>query len=96
LREVGLQGIGVADLMKEAGCERVAARIGAERLGIRVSPYGVFNGMISDDVAVEEVHEALERGLSRLGLVYIHVVDHQALEAPEAFRAETRAAPVGP
>jgi N-ethylmaleimide reductase len=66
-----------------AVAERVAARIGAAQHGMRVSPYGVFNGMISDDVAVEEVHESLARGLSRLGLAYIHVVDHHTLGAPE-------------
>jgi N-ethylmaleimide reductase len=66
-----------------AVAERVAARIGPERLGIRVSPYGGFNGMISDDVAVEDVHESLAREMSRIGLVYVHVVDHHAMGAPE-------------
>jgi N-ethylmaleimide reductase len=66
-----------------AVAERVAARIGAERLGIRVSPYGAFNGMVSDDPATEELHESLARGLSQLGLAYIHIVDHQSLGAPE-------------
>lgn len=62
---------------------RTAAKIGGERLGLRVSPYGAFNGMNSDDVAVEDVHESLARAVSELGLVYLHVVDHQAMGAPE-------------
>ena len=63
--------------------ERVAARIGANRLGIRVSPYGAFNAMVSDDAGVEELHTALAQEMSRVGLVYMHVVDHQSLGAPE-------------
>ncbi|MFZ5441293.1 MAG: alkene reductase [Myxococcota bacterium] len=62
---------------------RAAARIGGERLGIRVSPYGTASGMRSDDVQVEEVHEALARELRKLGLAYMHVVDHSALGAPK-------------
>jgi len=61
---------------------RVAGRIGGDRLGIRVSPYGVFNGMVYDD-AIEDVHEALARALSSLGLVYMHLVDHASMGAPE-------------
>jgi N-ethylmaleimide reductase len=66
-----------------AVAERVASRIGGERLGIRVSPYGAFNGMISDDVAVEDLHESLARALSGVGLAYMHIVDHHSMGAPE-------------
>ena len=61
---------------------RSAARIGGERLGIRLSPYGAFNAMVSDD-AIEQVYEALARELSALGLVYMHIVDHSSMGAPE-------------
>ncbi len=61
---------------------RTAARIGGDRVGIRVSPYGAFNGMKSEDEAVEEVFESLARALSALGLVYLHVVDHSSMGAP--------------
>jgi len=61
---------------------RVAARIGGDRLGIRLSPYGAFNSMGSDD-AVEDVFESLARELSAIGLVYLHLVDHAAMGAPE-------------
>ena len=62
--------------------KRSAARIGGDRLGIRVSPYGTFNGMKTDD-AVEDVFETLARELSAIGLVYLHVVDHSAMGGPE-------------
>lgn len=62
--------------------KRVATRIGGGRVGIRVSPYGTASDMRSDDVDVEDVHETLAHELKKLGLVYMHVVDHSALGAP--------------
>jgi N-ethylmaleimide reductase len=61
---------------------RVAARIGAARTGIRVSPYGVFNGM-APDPEHEQLYAHLARELSALDLVYIHVVDHSSMGAPK-------------
>ena len=68
--------------------------IGADRVGIRLSPYGAFNatGGYPD---VEAQYLALVQELSRLGLVYLHVLDHSALGAPavpHAFRSQLRAA----
>ena len=63
--------------------KRTAARIGGDRLGIRVSPYGVFNGMTRDPATEDDVYESLARELSTIGLVYIHVVDHSSMGAPE-------------
>lgn len=73
---------------------RVAARIGAGRLGIRLSPFGVFGGMVPDpDTTALYLH--LARELSALGLVYLHLVDHSAMgtpPVPDEFKAELRAA----
>lgn len=61
--------------------EEVAKAIGKERVGIRVSPFGVFNDMPAyDDVEATYLHLAKE--LSRVGLVYWHVVDHSSMGAP--------------
>lgn len=61
---------------------RAAAReIGAERVGIRLSPYGVFNAT-GPFAGVDEQYLALVSQLSSLGLMYIHVLDHSALGAP--------------
>ena len=68
---------------------RSAKRIGADRLGIRVSPYGAFNEMVSDP-AIEDVFETLARELSALGLVYLHVVDHSSMGAPEVTQSIKR------
>lgn len=62
--------------------QAVVAEIGADRLGIRLSPYGVFNDMIAFE-GLEEQYGLLTEKLSELGLVYIHVVDHSSMGAPE-------------
>ncbi len=70
------------------------AAIGAARVGIRVSPYGVFNGTGAFE-GVEEQYLALARELGALKLAYLHLVDHAAMGAPAvpaAFKAQLRAA----
>ena len=58
-----------------------ADKIGNHRVGIRVSPYGVYNDMGAFD-GVDEFYRELASKLSALGLVYIHVVDHSSQGAP--------------
>lgn len=58
-----------------------AEKIGADRLGIRVSPYGVFNDTGAFD-GIEKFYTEFSQKLSALGLVYVHVVDHSAMGAP--------------
>ncbi|MGK5090007.1 alkene reductase [Bdellovibrionota bacterium FG-2] len=61
--------------------EAVTKKIGGERTGIRVSPYGVFNdtGAFS---GVEDFYAELATRLSALKLLYVHVVDHSSMGAP--------------
>ena len=72
---------------------RVAvAAIGADRVGIRLSPYGAFNstGAFPE---VEAQYLALSRELSEIGLFYVHLVDHSAMDAPPVpaeFKAKLR------
>ena len=68
--------------------------IGADKVGIRISPYGVFNGTGAYE-GVEEQYLALTKALSDMGLVYLHLVDHSAMGAPPvpaAFKKQLRAA----
>lgn len=58
-----------------------AARIGADRVGMRLSPYGVFNGMQADPTT-HQTYESLATELSRLDLLYVHLVDHSSMGAP--------------
>lgn len=73
---------------------KTAAAIGADRVGIRLSPFGVFNDMPPYD-EVESTYLLLARELSKLGLAYLHLVDHSAMGAPpvpEAIKAALREA----
>lgn len=68
--------------------------IGADRVGIRISPYGVFNGTGAFE-GVEEQYLALVQKLSAMGLVYLHQLDHSAMGAPAvpaACKQQLRAA----
>ena len=55
--------------------------IGADKVGIRISPHGVFNGTGAFD-GVEEQFLSLTKAVSDMGLVYLHLVDHSAMGAP--------------
>lgn len=58
-----------------------ATAIGPERVGIRFSPFGVFNDM-AIDAGMEDTFEHLASRLSGLKLAYIHLVDHSSMGAP--------------
>jgi N-ethylmaleimide reductase len=60
----------------------MAAAIGPDRVGIRLSPHGAFNDTGAFD-GVDEQYVRLVQQLSELGLVYIHIVDHSSMGAPK-------------
>lgn len=57
------------------------AAIGKDKVGIRLSPYGVFNDM-PDYPEMESDYSYLAHALNAKGLVYVHLVDHSAMGAP--------------
>jgi len=61
---------------------RASDAIGADRLGVRLSPFGVFNG-IQPWEGLESDFIWLAQQLGRLGLAYLHLVDHSSMGAPE-------------
>jgi N-ethylmaleimide reductase len=67
-----------------------AEAIGAGKVGIRLSPYGVFNST-GPFPELDAQYAALVEGLSGLGLLYVHVLDHSAMGAP-AVPAEAKTA----
>jgi len=74
--------------------DAVIGAIGRERVGIRLSPFGVFNDMPLYD-AVEEEYGFLARQLDASGPAYIHLVDHSSMGAPvvpESIKATFRSA----
>lgn len=68
------------------------AAIGKEKVGIRLSPYGVFNDLPDyPDMAADYAY--LAEKLNAQGLVYLHVVDHAPMGAPavpDAIKATFR------
>jgi len=70
------------------------AAIGAERVGIRVSPFGTFNGTGAFD-GIEAQYLSLAETLGKLGLAYLHLVDHSSMGAPvvpATFKADLQRA----
>lgn len=72
----------------------MVAAVGENKVGVRISPFGVFNSMTPhDDMAADFLY--LVRALNDLGVLYIHIVDHSAMGAPEvpdSIKAEIRQA----
>jgi N-ethylmaleimide reductase len=61
----------------------VIAEVGAGRVGIRLSPHGVFNDMSGSYPGITEQYAALATEAGSLGLSYLHLVDHSAMGAPK-------------
>lgn len=61
--------------------EAAISAIGREKVGIRLSPFGVFNEMPLYK-AIEADYTYLAEQLNTRGLLYIHLVDHSAMGAP--------------
>jgi len=60
---------------------------------MRISPYGVFNGAVPD-AKMDALYLRLVEELNAVGLVYIHVVDHSSMGAPQVspeLKAKIRA-----
>ncbi|OGA34331.1 MAG: alkene reductase [Betaproteobacteria bacterium RIFCSPLOWO2_12_FULL_64_23] len=55
--------------------------IGKDKVGMRLSPFGVFNDMPVYE-AMEADYTYLARELNARGLLYIHLVDHSPMGAP--------------
>lgn len=62
--------------------ERVVEAIGADKVGFRISPLGAMNDLGPFD-GQEETFTRLAKRLGKLGLTYMHLVDHSSMGAPE-------------
>ena len=72
--------------------EAVIVAIGKDRVGIRLSPFGVFNDMPLYE-AMETDYTWLAQQLNMRGLAYIHLADHSCMGAPtvpESMKATFR------
>ena len=59
----------------------VANIIGKDKTGIRVSPYGMASDM-HHYPEINETYKYLAEHLNKIGIAYMHVVDHSAMGAP--------------
>ena len=62
--------------------EVVSKAIGSEKTGIRLSPFGVASDM-PHYPEIESTYNYLAEQINSKGIVYIHLVDHSAMGAPE-------------
>jgi N-ethylmaleimide reductase len=62
----------------QAACDA----IGKDKVGVRISPFGVFNEM-PPYAEMEEDYRYLVEELNKIGIAYLHIVDHSAMGAPE-------------
>ena len=72
--------------------DAVAEAIGKDKVGVRLSPYGVFNDITpySEDMA-----EYLANELNARGIAYLHLVNHHSMgtpDVPESVVSKIRAA----
>lgn len=76
----------------------VSDTIGAEKTGIRFSPYGAFNDQEVFE-GIENTFEHLASEMKKISLLYVHIVDHSAMGAPEvpiSIKAKMKEAFGGP
>jgi N-ethylmaleimide reductase len=59
----------------------VADAIGVDRTGIRLSPWGV-NGDMPHYAEIDETYAYLAEELQRIGIAYVHLVNHASMGAP--------------
>ncbi|MEM1408419.1 MAG: alkene reductase [Bacteroidota bacterium] len=62
--------------------KKTVEAIGREKVGIRLSPGGAFNDVNPFD-GQEEAFVYLANRLGKLGLTYLHMVDHSSMGTPE-------------
>jgi len=64
--------------------QKVAKEIGSDKVGVRFSPYGAYNDMLSDYEEQEDTFIYLAREIAKIKLSYIHIVDQRvAFGAPD-------------
>ena len=73
--------------------EGMATAIGAEKVGLRISPFGIFNDMGAFE-GIDEQYEYIAKEMSRIGIAYIHLADMSAMTkvpVPDSIKRSLRA-----
>ncbi len=60
--------------------EQAAAAIGPDKVGLRISPYLITNGMLAyDDTEVHETYAYLSAEMNRIGIAYLHISNNPGI-----------------
>jgi len=70
-----------ARFLLEIVAESIAA-IGADKVGLRLSPFGAAGDLLPHSEDTHDLYAYLSDQLNKLGIVYLHLVDHTAMGAP--------------
>ena len=70
--------------------KKVASAIGAERVGIRFSPYGAMNDVEHNFDDLIELYAYLAQELRKIGIAYIHIVDHTGTMGAPDFKSDIK------
>ncbi|WP_411767523.1 alkene reductase [Winogradskyella sp. A3E31] len=70
--------------------KKVASAIGAEKLGIRFSPYGAMNDVEHNYDDIVELYSYLAQELRKIGIAYIHIVDHTGTMGAPDFKTDIK------
>ena len=62
--------------------QELSNAIGKDKTGIRLSPYGVASDM-PHYPEIDSTYDYLSKELNKIGILYIHIVDHSAMGAPQ-------------
>ena len=70
--------------------KKVASAIGADKVGIRVSPYGAMNDVSHEYDDLVDLYTYLATELRKIGIAYIHIVDHTGTMGAPDFKTDIK------
>lgn len=70
--------------------EKTASAVGAENVGIRISPYGAMNDVEHNYDDLVDLYSYLAKELRRIGIAYIHIVDHTGTMGAPDFKTDIK------
>ncbi|WP_179345011.1 alkene reductase [Winogradskyella ursingii] len=70
--------------------KKVAHVIGENKVGIRISPYGAMNDVAHDYDDIVELYSYLAQELRKIGILYIHIVDHTGSMGAPDFKTDIK------
>ncbi|WP_459213073.1 alkene reductase [Aquimarina rhabdastrellae] len=63
--------------------QQTVEAIGANKIGVRISPHGAFNSMAHEYEDLVAMYSYFAEELNKLQIAYLHIVDHRPMGAPD-------------